>query len=143
MEAKNNLQWWIENNAYIKGPPIRQPPPTPPKKTIHVDASDSGWGVTSPMLEQAGFWSPEEKELSINARKLRTIKIALQLHPERCKNSTIQRLSDTITALKYAFKQGGTALAILQHEQLKNQHILNTYQISVSHQDIAALPQAQ
>jgi hypothetical protein len=31
-----------------------------PTVTIHVDASDTGWGITSSMMELSGFWYEEQ-----------------------------------------------------------------------------------
>ncbi|KAG2229479.1 hypothetical protein INT48_004681 [Thamnidium elegans] len=37
-----------------------------PELAIFVDASDTGWGVHSPMIKTSGFWNQEEKGSSIN-----------------------------------------------------------------------------
>lgn len=58
--------------------------------TIYVDASDTGWGVTSTVLEKAGHWSALENEDTINVRELKAILLALQLHGQKFKNGNIQ-----------------------------------------------------
>jgi hypothetical protein len=52
--------------------------------TIQVDASDTGWGITSSMMELSGFWDEEQSAHSINVRELSTVSKALQLHGPKC-----------------------------------------------------------
>ncbi|OAD71791.1 hypothetical protein PHYBLDRAFT_72725 [Phycomyces blakesleeanus NRRL 1555(-)] len=93
-QAKNGLMITTRTNSVMKEPAVM----------IHVDALDSGWGVTSSMVETAGYWTDEEKEMSINVRELKMILFALQLHAQKYKNCIIQIFSDNTTALKYAKK---------------------------------------
>ncbi|CEG63698.1 hypothetical protein RMATCC62417_00804 [Rhizopus microsporus] len=70
-------------SAFKDGLPIMARLPVPPAVTIHVDASDSGWGITSDIIKRYGFWNKNEKQLSINVRELMTIRFALQAHAQR------------------------------------------------------------
>jgi hypothetical protein len=81
---------------------------------ITVDASDSGWGISSHLMETVGHWTPEEKASSINTRELMTILFVLQLHGKKYQGKNILIYTDNITALKYAAKAGGTASITLQ-----------------------------
>lgn len=95
------LQWWEQFILKKNGLPIQKIIQKNPKVVIHVDASNTGWGVSSPMVTTAGFWTNEEIQQSINVRELKTILFAIQLHAKNCENSTIKIFSDNITALKY------------------------------------------
>ncbi|KAG1044720.1 hypothetical protein G6F43_011417 [Rhizopus delemar] len=99
-EAKMDLNWWLTMSTVKNGLPIAKPPPAPPAVTIHVDASDSGWGVSSKEIKRYGFWNDEDKKWSINVRELKAIKFALQMHAASYQGQTMQVYSDNITALK-------------------------------------------
>jgi hypothetical protein len=60
--AKTELNWWIFNAMMKNGLPITQTQDSlkDPKVTIHVDASDTGWRITSSMMELSGFWDEEQ-----------------------------------------------------------------------------------
>ncbi|CEI96712.1 hypothetical protein RMCBS344292_10869 [Rhizopus microsporus] len=102
-----------------------------PTLTIHVDASNTGWGVKSEILEISGYWTEEEKETSINVRERKTIYFALKLHAPSVKNSTIRLFSHNQTALKYVMKTGGTASYLLQILALQIQELTNDYNLNV------------
>ncbi|KAG1049068.1 hypothetical protein G6F43_008581 [Rhizopus delemar] len=63
--SRQELTWWINKAPLKKGLPIRYKQPSP-YITIYVDASDSGWGVSSQSVQTAGYWTKNEKEESIN-----------------------------------------------------------------------------
>ncbi|KAG1453448.1 hypothetical protein G6F56_007573 [Rhizopus delemar] len=111
----------------------------PPAVVTHVDASDSGWGITSNEVETNEFWTEIEKETSINVRELQAILFALQLHAKRFKNSMIHIFSDNIAALKYAKKLGGTASPILQELALKIQEITAAHKLTIHYQHISGV----
>ncbi|CEG78297.1 hypothetical protein RMATCC62417_12928 [Rhizopus microsporus] len=60
-----------------------------PDISIHIDTSDTGWGITSKEVETREFWSEAESDTSISARELKTILFALQLHARKFRNSLI------------------------------------------------------
>ncbi|KAG1630100.1 hypothetical protein G6F44_011435 [Rhizopus delemar] len=129
-----DLQWWEKWLTINNGLPIHLTPPKSltPTLTIHVDASNTGWGVKSNVMETSGFWTEEEKETSINVRELQTIYFALKLHARNAKNSTIHIFSDNKTALKYVTKAGGTASYLLQSLALQIQDITNMFNLTAS-----------
>jgi hypothetical protein len=102
-----------------------------PDISIHVDASDTGWGITSKEVETHGFWSEVESGTSINARELKTILFALQLHARKFRNLLIHVYIDNITALKHAKESGGTASALLQTLSLEIQQVITINQLTV------------
>ncbi|KAG1466194.1 hypothetical protein G6F56_004735 [Rhizopus delemar] len=72
-KAWKELKWWEINAENLNGPPIPKMGDTRPSAVvIHVDTSDSGWGIMS-----NGFWTEIEKEILINVRELQTILFAL------------------------------------------------------------------
>ncbi|KAG1031758.1 hypothetical protein G6F43_013894 [Rhizopus delemar] len=94
------LDWWKNQASQLNGLPIiLKEEVKEPDVEIFVDASDTGWGVTSPHVETASHWKRQESDLSINVRELKTILFAVQLHakdtpknqegqpPYFCKNS--------------------------------------------------------
>jgi hypothetical protein len=125
------------------GLPIQRIQAENPKTIIHVDASNSGWGVSSELITASGFWNQEEKNHSINVRELKTILFAIQHHAVKCKNSTIKIYSDNITALKYTTKSGGTTSMILQDLAIQIQEICNQHNIKVMHQHIPGILNTQ
>ncbi|KAG1454318.1 hypothetical protein G6F56_007347 [Rhizopus delemar] len=136
----NELKWWEINAENLNGLPIPKMEDTrPPAVVIHVDASDSGWGITSSEMETNGFWTEIEKETSFNVREIQTILFALQLHAKRFKNSMIHIFSDNITALKYAKKSGGTASPILQELALEIQEITTAHKLTIHYQHISGV----
>ena len=80
-----------------------------PKFIIYVDASDTGWGITSQLVSTHGFWNQEEKEHSINVRKLKTILFALRLHKNESKGNIFTPLFAVHTQLPLANKFSLTA----------------------------------
>ncbi|KAG1167048.1 hypothetical protein G6F70_009600 [Rhizopus microsporus] len=97
--AQEELRWWLTQSTFKNGLPIMTRLPAPPAVTIHVDASDSGWGITSDIVKRYGFWNKNEKQLSINVRELMAIRFALQAHAQRFRDQTIHIYSDNRTAL--------------------------------------------
>ncbi|KAG0943812.1 hypothetical protein G6F29_011592 [Rhizopus arrhizus] len=125
--SQEELHWWENFVCQKNGLPIQKIAHATPKVIIHVDASNTGWGISSPLVTTSGFWTQEEVQQSINVRELKTILFAIQLHARKCENSTIKIFSDNMTALKYTTKSGGTASEVLQDlairiQELSQQH---------------------
>lgn len=135
-KSKEDLEWWEHWAQTKNGLPIHPPTPPAPQMTIYVDASDTGWGVKSETIETAGHWTPAERENSINVRELKTILFALQMHGNAAKNQTIKILSDSMTALKYVRKAGGTSSPLLQDLALQIQEITNQFNLTVLYEHI-------
>lgn len=130
------LDWWETHLEQKNGLPIHPASPKTPAITIHVDASNTGWGISSPLVQDSGFWTQKEIDQSINVRELKTILFALQRHAVKYKDSTIQIFSDNMTALKYTTKSGGTSSALLQELAIEIQNICNQYNLQVVYQHI-------
>ncbi|KAG2200665.1 hypothetical protein INT47_005821 [Mucor saturninus] len=139
-KVMEELTWWKTQATAKNGLPLQKQidKSIQPAITIHVDASDSGWGVASSIMETSGT-GPWKKEQSINVRELKTILFALQLHKEKFKNCTIQIFSDNTTAIKYVAKNSGTASAILHELALEIQEIRVEYNIQIKIQHIPGL----
>ncbi|KAG1037478.1 hypothetical protein G6F43_012859 [Rhizopus delemar] len=136
-QGLQDLEWWVRMATTRNGLPIVPPLRKEPNMEIWVDASDTGWGVHSSMVDTAGYWNRQEREDSINVRELKTILFALQLHGPRNPGSVMLIHTDNTTALKYARRSGGTASAILQQLALDIQEVCNTFNLQVSFQHIA------
>jgi hypothetical protein len=124
--SQQEMQWWKQFLIQKNGLPIQQLPLATPEISIFVDASDSGWGIYSTLINTSGFWSHAEKEVSINVRELKTIYYAILLHTRKLNlPKQILIYSDNMTALKYVTKAGGTASFHLQDLAVKIQEICN------------------
>lgn len=141
-QSRQELQWWKTWSQQRNGLPIRKEVVTP-DLVIHVDASNSGWGVASNHVNTAGLWKEDEQLQSINVRELRTILFALQLHVPKFRGSAIKIYTDNITALKYVTKSGGTSSPILQGLALEIQELCNQYQLQIEYQHIPGIQNIQ
>ncbi|KAG1392100.1 hypothetical protein G6F60_012229 [Rhizopus arrhizus] len=138
-QSMEEITWWKKYLVKKNGLPIHKLLIQEPSAKIYVDASDVGWGVTSQLIQTAGFWTPAEKEQSINVRELKTIYYALLIHSKRLKHTTIKILSDNMTALKYVTKAGGTASFALQDLAVKIQDLCNLHHLTVQYQHIPGI----
>lgn len=137
--SQEDVSWWLKYAQEKNGLAIRKHTTRRPSVTIYVDASDTGWGVSSTMVNTHGFWTKTEKEVSINVRELKTILFALQLHKEKFRNCAIKILSDSMTALKYVKKSGGTASIKLQELAIEIQDLCNNYQLELDYHHIPGI----
>jgi hypothetical protein len=107
-----------------------------PQATIFTDASDTGWGIKSEWVTTSGLWTPEEREESINVRELKTILFALQIHRRNATNTHIRLFTDSITALKFVKKHGGTSSLQLQELAIEIQQLITANNITIDFQHI-------
>ncbi|CEP10306.1 hypothetical protein, partial, partial [Parasitella parasitica] len=133
------ISWWKSHLNVKNGLPIHPQPLSKDALTVHVDALDSGWGVHSTRVSQAGFWDDKAKEDSINVRELKAIYYALILHAREGDIKELRLHTDNITALKYVTKAGGTASSVLQDLAVKIQDLCNQYSMKVHYQHIAGV----
>lgn len=110
-ECIQELQWWYKNLHKWNG---RSMMPQSPAHTIHVDASNKGWGGVYQGQVVHGRWTQEEAKESINWRELKAIQLTLQAFPH-LQDTTILFRSDNTTATAYVNKQGGTRSQRLSH----------------------------
>ncbi|KAG1166489.1 hypothetical protein G6F36_012923 [Rhizopus arrhizus] len=128
-QSQQEFQWWRKSITMKNGLPIQSMEVSTPQITIYTDSSDSGWGVSSPMIKTFGFWNKEEQETSINVRELKAVYFALKMHAKKLENCTIRVFTDNTTALKYTTKFGGTASLQLQELAVMIQDICNKYNL--------------
>ncbi|CEG76345.1 hypothetical protein RMATCC62417_11251 [Rhizopus microsporus] len=109
-ESWKELQWCTKNVQLSNGLSIKiDTDIREPDISIHIDISDTGWGVTSNEVEAHGFGSETESGTSINARELKIILFTLQLHARKFRNWLIHMYTDNMTALEHAKKSWGIA----------------------------------
>jgi hypothetical protein len=137
-EGWNELDWWLTETHKMNGLPIHMKDLTnmTPQATIFTDASDTGWGIKSEWVTTSGFWTPEEREESINVRELKTILFALQIHRRNATNTHIRLFTDSITALKFVKKHGGTSSLQLQELAIEIQQLITANNITIDFQHI-------
>jgi hypothetical protein len=141
--AMNELDWWINIAESKNGLSIHQPTPPPPAVEIYVDASNTGWGISSALMETSGFWTVEEQNDHINIKELKTILFAIKLHGPKFVDSAIAIFTDNTTALKYARKSGGTASPLLQQLALEINYYTTKYNLAIIYNHIAGIKNTQ
>ncbi|KAG0923329.1 hypothetical protein G6F57_019231 [Rhizopus arrhizus] len=138
-QSLQEFQWWKESVSSKNGLPIQARTVPSPQITIYTDSSDTGWGVSSPMMTTFGFWNRQDKLTSINVRELKAVYFALKMHAQKLENCTIKVFTDNTTALKYTTKFGGTASLQLQELAVLIQDLCNQYNLTVIYQHIAGI----
>ena len=107
LEAKSELQWWIDNigNAFNV---IEHEPPS---VIINSDASKIGWGGVLEGTTCGGHWSPQESEVHINCLELLAALFSLQALAAD-KGSTHIRLKIDNTTAVAAINNMGTSHSV-------------------------------
>ena len=116
--CREDLLWWMAEDRLVKGCSLKV---IPPDLMFWSDASDEGWGAHLGEHVVSGLWSPEERELSINLRELRAVRLGLEAFLGLVEGKTVAVFSDNTTAIAYLRKQGGT---LSQSLNLEAQRIL-------------------
>ena len=110
-EAKMDLTWWSSLDRKI---PWQSPlHPRIPSMTIESDASNMGWGGRQGKHQTGGRWSMEEAPHHINYLELLAAFLALQCFAKHSRNITILMRLDSVTAVTYINKLGGTHSPLL------------------------------
>ena len=105
-EAKADLMWWSSLDRKI---PWQSPLyPKLPSMTIESDTSNMGWKARQGEHQTGGRWSTEEASHHINYRELLAAFLALQCFAKHSHNATILMRLDSVTAVTYINKLGGT-----------------------------------
>ena len=76
--------------------------------TIETDASTTGWGATYNGTRTGGPWSNQERLLHINCQELLAATLAVQCFAKGKRNLNINLRMDSMSALTYINKMGGT-----------------------------------
>ena len=114
-EILQHLKWWLQEDRYHQGIPLRIDPPS---HTIFTDASLSGWGahVEPEGLLFHGVWTEDQSRLHINVLEMKAIFLSLSRAVHKVKNSTVLVSTDNTTVVAYIRRQGGTHSTVLSDE---------------------------
>ena len=114
-EILQHLKWWLQDDLYHQGIPLRIDPPS---HTIFTDASLSGWGahVEPEGLLFHGLWTEDQSRLHINVLEMKAIFLSLSQAVHKVKNSTVLISTDNTTVVAYIRHQGGTHSTELSEE---------------------------
>ena len=87
-EILQHLKWWLQEDLYHQGIPLKIDPPF---HTIFTDASLSGWGahVEPDGLLFHGVWTEDQSRLHINVLEMKAIFLSLSQAAHKVKNSTV------------------------------------------------------
>ena len=102
-QAKDDLQWWIDNVTRSHGNIVE----TTPDFTIFSDASLSGWGGAWGELTTGGNWSFSESKIHINVLELMAAYYVLASLCKDQSNVHIRLMIDNTTAVAYVNGMGG------------------------------------
>ena len=115
LEILQHLKWWLQEDLYHQGIPLKIDPPS---HTIFTDASLSGWGahVEPEGLLFHGVWTEDQSRLHINVLETKAIFLSLSQAVYKVKNSTVLVSTDNTTVVAYIRHQGGTHSTELSEE---------------------------
>ena len=111
----NSVSWWLQEDRYHQGIPLKIDPPS---HTIFTDASLSGWGahVEPEGLLFHGLWTEDQSRLHINVLEMKAIFLSLSQAVHKVKNTTVLVSTDNTTVVAYIRHQGGTHSTELSEE---------------------------
>ena len=114
-EILHHLKWWLQEDLYHQGIPLKIDPPS---HTIFTDASLSGWGahVEPEGLLFHGVWTEDQSRLHINVLEMKPIFLSLSRAVHKVKNSIVLISTDNTTLVAYIRHQGGTHSTELSEE---------------------------
>ena len=104
-DCQRDLAWWLVRSHLEEGVSLSQ---VSPNLDFWSNASDVGWGTPLGDDMASGLWSPQERDLSINARELLAVERGLLHFAPQLTNSTVAVFADNSTAVSYLHNQGGT-----------------------------------
>ena len=129
-----HLKWWLQEDLYHQGIPLKIDPPS---HTIFTDASLSGWGahVEPEGLLFHGVWTGDQSWLHINVLEMKAIFLSLSQAVHKVKNSTVLVSTDNTTVVAYIRHQGGTHSTELSEEvwSVLNLCLTHNIQLLVKH----------
>ena len=112
-QCLQDLQWWNSDKRLLLGCSLQD---LPPDLAFWSDASDEGWGAHLSDHFTSGLWTDKEKEMSINMRELRAVKLGLLKFQEIVQDKVVALFSDNTSAVAYLRNQGGTISQNLNQE---------------------------
>ena len=133
-EILQHLRWWLQEDLYHQGIPLKIDPPS---FTIFTDASLSGWGahVEPDGLLFHGVWTEDQSRHHINVLEMKAIFLSLSQAAHKVKNSTVLVSTDNTTVVAYIRRQGGTHSTELSEEawNVLNLCLAHNIQLLVKH----------
>ncbi|XP_077331855.1 uncharacterized protein LOC143974400 [Lithobates pipiens] len=103
-KTKRSLWWWKREENLVRG--LWWSPPVSVR--ITTDASAWGWGAHLGSKVAQGCWGKTQSQRLANWRELQAVWEALRVFARDLKDHHVQVLSDSIVAVSYLNKQGGT-----------------------------------
>ena len=104
-EIRLDLEWWLDRERLELGVALDQ---VSPQLGLWSDASGVGWGAHLGEEVASGLWSPEESDVSVNARELLAIERVLRCFALQIRNSSVAIFADNSTAFAYLRNRGNT-----------------------------------
>ena len=104
-EAREELESWRDHFTQWNG---RSLIAHNSSLTIETDASKKGWGAVCNGVRTGGPWTPEERTMHINCLELLAAFLAVKCFAKDKTNLTIHLKMDSMSALTYINKLGGT-----------------------------------
>ena len=104
-DFRDHILWWTVEENLTVGLLLD---PVPPQVTITCDASLDGWGAVMDRDSASGRWTAEEASLHINWLEMEAIRRAISLWLPKLKGLTVRVESDSMTAVQYIRREGGT-----------------------------------
>ena len=110
IEAKADLQWWLDNLHRWNRREVR---PSSPSIEIETDASQRGWRAYCNGVHTGGCWDTTEATLHINAQEMLAALYGIKCFARTASNLHILLRSDNSTVVAYVNHLGGTKSRIL------------------------------
>ena len=133
-EILQHLKWWLQEDLYHQGIPLRIDPPS---NIIFTDARLSGWGAHVELegLLFHGVWTEDQSRLHINVLEMKAIFLSLLQAGHKVKSSTVLVSTDNTTVVAYIRHQGGTHSTELSEEvwNVLNLCLAHNIQLLVKH----------
>jgi hypothetical protein len=131
-EARDELQWWIDN---LEGWNGRSLIPDTTEITLTTDASNTGWGAVLGPQRTGGFWTYEERQKHINLLEIRAIEFGLRSFVNQLKGKSVLIQTDNTTAMAHVNHMGGTRSEELSRaaEQLWCFALTNKMRLQATH----------
>ena len=110
IEAKADLQWWLDNLHRWNRREVR---PSSPSIEIETDASQRGWRAYCNGVHTGGCWDTTEATLHINVQEMLAALYGIKCFARTASNLHILLRSDNSTVVAYVNHLGGTKSRIL------------------------------
>ena len=102
--CREDLLWWARVAQLREGVSVSLPAPD---VSFFSDASDVGWGALVGERHTSGFWSPNQKSLSINMRELLAVQYGLQALEHLLVGLSVALFCDNTTTVAYLRRSAG------------------------------------